>query len=688
MALEQQIKQAIEAATAQLAGQFQERLQSLASELGQEASALHARELEEAVARVRAELTSQHEAAVAALRTETAEQRDLAVAMARTEASEQHETALAGLKAELMARHESETETLRAQFEVVQEAIRDRLSAELGAQHGAALETLRSELTTQHDAALDALRSELGARHEAELEALRSELLAQHDAALDALRSELGARHEAELAALRSELLTQHDAALDALRSELGARHEAELEALRSELLAQQEAAVTAAADAARAEAESQRERALAGLGTELSVQQEAALEALRAELTSRHDEAVAGLRAQLVAEHEAALAAALAASRDEASRQHDSAIEAVRAEADERAARAIAEADGRVAQARAEADQMLSHARAEADARLAAAITEAEANAAGSIAAARAAVESSGRDLVDARAAERQAELAFAERLSDAIRRLDSARSLIEVVDVLVDAAAREVPRVAVFLVRGSKLAGWRAAGFTRDNDPRELEVPLDQAGLLTKAVRSSTAVTASDASPDDGGSTPFGALPVASAAVAVPLRVGGETVGVLYADDVSTREHEAPSVWPESVDVLARHACRCLEVVTITRVTQPISIPAPSRPTPTPRRYTPQARTFLPGHDDDDDAARRYARLLVSEIKLYHESAVTAGRRDRNLLERLRTEIDRARRLYGERVPPAVQARTDYFDQELVRTLANGDASLLGPA
>jgi len=31
---------------------------------------------------------------------------------------------------------------------------------------------------------------------------------------------------------------------------------------------------------------------------------------------------------------------------------------------------------------------------------------------------------------------------------------------------------------------------------------------------------------------------------------------------------------------------------------------------------------------------------------------------------------------------------VPPAVQARTDYFDQELVRTLANGDASLLGPA
>jgi hypothetical protein len=97
---------------------------------------------------------------------------------------------------------------------------------------------------------------------------------------------------------------------------------------------------------------------------------------------------------------------------------------------------------------------------------------------------------------------------------------------------------------------------------------------------------------------------------------------------------------------------------------------------------------RYTPQPRSHHAGHDDDEDAARRYARLLVSEIKLYHEAAVTQGRRDRNVLERLRQEIDRARRLYDERVPPAILARTDYFNLELVRTLANGDATLLGPA
>ena len=38
-----------------------------------------------------------------------------------------------------------------------------------------------------------------------------------------------------------------------------------------------------------------------------------------------------------------------------------------------------------------------------------------------------------------------------------------------------------------------------------------------------------------------------------------------------------------------------------------------------------------------------DGDVAARRYARLLVSEIKLYHESAVADGRRDRDLATRL---------------------------------------------
>jgi hypothetical protein len=79
-------------------------------------------------------------------------------------------------------------------------------------------------------------------------------------------------------------------------------------------------------------------------------------------------------------------------------------------------------------------------------------------------------------------------------------------------------------------------------------------------------------------------------------------------------------------------------------------------------------------------------EESARRYARLLVSEIKLYNEAAVRAGRQQRDLRQRLRSEIDRAQRLYEERVPPAVGARDQYFHQELVQTLADGDATLLG--
>jgi hypothetical protein len=86
--------------------------------------------------------------------------------------------------------------------------------------------------------------------------------------------------------------------------------------------------------------------------------------------------------------------------------------------------------------------------------------------------------------------------------------------------------------------------------------------------------------------------------------------------------------------------------------------------------------------AATDLP----EESAARRYARLLVAEIRLYHERAVDQGRRERNLLTRLAPEIERARRVYDEQVPAVVRSRTDFFHLELIRTLAGGDASLLG--
>lgn len=76
----------------------------------------------------------------------------------------------------------------------------------------------------------------------------------------------------------------------------------------------------------------------------------------------------------------------------------------------------------------------------------------------------------------------------------------------------------------------------------------------------------------------------------------------------------------------------------------------------------------------------------ARRFARLLVSEIKLYNEQKVNEGRTSYDLYERLREAIDRSREMYDKRVQPPVAAKFDYFHYELVNSLADGDEARLG--
>ena len=78
--------------------------------------------------------------------------------------------------------------------------------------------------------------------------------------------------------------------------------------------------------------------------------------------------------------------------------------------------------------------------------------------------------------------------------------------------------------------------------------------------------------------------------------------------------------------------------------------------------------------------------DEARRFARLLVSEIKLYNEGKVEQGRKNKDLYERLKEDIDRSRQMYDERIPEDVRKATNYFYDELVRILADGDAGTLG--
>lgn len=107
------------------------------------------------------------------------------------------------------------------------------------------------------------------------------------------------------------------------------------------------------------------------------------------------------------------------------------------------------------------------------------------------------------------------------------------------------------------------------------------------------------------------------------------------------------------------------------------------PVSIPTPrlsDRPVDLPIEVPDDERRI---HND----ARRFARLLVSEIKLYNEKKVMEGREAGDLYERLREAIDRSREMYDKRVQPPVAAKFDYFHYELVNALAEGDSNRLGP-
>jgi hypothetical protein len=90
-----------------------------------------------------------------------------------------------------------------------------------------------------------------------------------------------------------------------------------------------------------------------------------------------------------------------------------------------------------------------------------------------------------------------------------------------------------------------------------------------------------------------------------------------------------------------------------------------------------------------FGAGQTDDvkrHDEARRFARLLVSEIKLYNEAKVEQGRKNKDLYERLKEDIDRSRQMYDERIHEDVRKTSNYFYDELVRILADGNPDSLG--
>lgn len=110
------------------------------------------------------------------------------------------------------------------------------------------------------------------------------------------------------------------------------------------------------------------------------------------------------------------------------------------------------------------------------------------------------------------------------------------------------------------------------------------------------------------------------------------------------------------------------------------------------PEKPAVSRSKAVPGRGPELSTKEEDEEGslhedARRFARLLVSEIKLYNEDSVKEGRESGNLYAHLKRDIERSRDMYEKRVHPDVKGSRDYFHEALIQILAGNDESLMGP-
>ena len=203
--------------------------------------------------------------------------------------------------------------------------------------------------------------------------------------------------------------------------------------------------------------------------------------------------------------------------------------IEAVRAEIED--ARNQAKSD--IARVQAEADEVRRGAVAEAEEALTARLEEALT---ARLTAAQSLSEQKTTEAIErAHADSHQAEVARAARFADAIRNLDEARGLSEVLERLVQSAGFEVDRAAMLLVKGDRLTGWRLAGFAPDGpSAKSIDLSIGDAGLAGAVLESHVPVSRLSDAADAPALPPFAADAGGGHAMALPVRVGGEVVAV----------------------------------------------------------------------------------------------------------------------------------------------------------
>lgn len=264
---------------------------------------------------------------------------------------------------------------------------------------------------------------------------------------------------------------------------------------------------------------------------------------------------AVSAARDEAFAEAEQAAEARLADVEAHHRTHLTDALVAARADERERASKEVR------SQVDAAAQQQIVEAIASVEDRLGRVLADAQAQAAEEVT----------RSVAAARAREREIEMAGVSRLLESIRGLDGAASQAEVLDALALASARETARAAVLVPRGERVQGWKLCGFgSRDAQPKTVDLDMNGAGVVGLALTTARAATTRDASSPLTGPG-FEPLPSERTGLAVPVIATGRVVAIVYADGITEEgtERAVSSGWPEVIEVLARHAGRCVEAL-----------------------------------------------------------------------------------------------------------------------
>jgi hypothetical protein len=254
----------------------------------------------------------------------------------------------------------------------------------------------------------------------------------------------------------------------------------------------------------------------------------------------------------------------------------------------------------------------------------------------------------------------------------------LDSESINLEALETLVTVSGMSVELLSVSRTAAPKrAAAEEAAPAPRDSMPVE-PAPVEAAPQPSYVPTSEYEAAPQAVEPEPSYQAPpepFSGAETIPTYDAEPAQVGSlmDSTGV---SEATTAADEATQTSGFAVEEPA-------EAWTATPVEEPVAA--------TPRRrFSQDAELPVEVHGDEErrlhNDARRFARLLISEIKLYNEQKVAEGRAEHDLYDRLREYIDRSREMYDKRVKAEVASRYDYFHGELVNTLAEGDVSKLG--